>query len=312
MSVNGGAMDARSRLASQVIVGDREFLFHRDHQVIDQLSGELPLSPVELQVWVNAIETRQAWCRQNGIEFRLVIIPEKHVVYSDLLPDDVVISPDRPAMQVLNALSPAARADCSYPLEALRDGRSERETFFRTDTHFTWFGGYLVYEGLLESLQGVLPNVVAVDRSNIEFVPRPYIGDLGVRLEPEQDEVSETIDHKSGPPFVKVFENKVFARGAMSVYRSEIADTAPKCVIFRDSFANYIIPHLIPTCRRLVALSSQSMHYDLVRHERPDVVIFEIIERFVGMFDADGVRALPADLSGQLIEDFAGVDLAAL
>ncbi len=278
-------------------------------QVIEQLSGELRLSPVELQIWVNAIETRHAWCKQNGIEFRFVIIPEKHVVYEDLLPDDLVIAPDRPAMQVLNALAPAVRADCAYPLETLRAGRAERETFFRTDTHFTWFGGYLVYEGLLGTLQEVLPNVVAVDRGNIAFVPRPYTGDLGVRLEPEQDELSETIDHKSGPPFVKVFENTVFARGAMSVYRSEISDTAPKCVIFRDSFANYIIPHLIPTCRRLVAVSSQSMHYDLFRHERPDVVIFEVIERFVGMFDADGARALPTDLSGQSIEDFAAVNL---
>jgi hypothetical protein len=312
MSATDDGMDARTRLASQVIVGDRDFLFHRDHQVIDQLSGEQRFSPSELEVWVNAVETRHAWCQANGIQFRMVVIPEKHVVYQDLLPDDYVISPDRPALQLLNALSPAVRATCTYPLEELHAARSERETFFRTDTHFTWFGGYVVYKGLMASLQGALPGLVPVGDDNIRFVDRPYTGDLGVRLEPEHDETAETIAHVTGSAFEKIFENKVFSRGAMAIYRAALPETAPKCVIFRDSFSNYIIPHLIPSCKRLTVLSSHSMHYDLVRRERPDVVIFEIIERFLGMFDAAGDRVLPQDLSGHLIEDFTGADLNAI
>lgn len=313
MSGTADGMDVRTRLASLVVIGDRDFLFHRDHEVFEQISGKSRLTPGQLRQWIDVIETRHAWCLANGIKFRLVIIPEKHIVYNDLLPD-VTISEERPAMQILNGLSEAVRCDCFYPVEELKLGRSEKETFYRTDTHFTWFGGYLVYRKLFDSLRDELPSLLPVSIEQVQYAPRVYVGDLGVRLEPEHEEIEEVISHINAPSFAKIFDNKAVSRGAMAIYESVKPTSIQSCVLFRDSFSKYMIPHIIASVRRLTVLSSMSMYYDLVRAERPDVVIFQMIERFflTGERDLNGNNIMPADLSGHSIEEFANISLADL
>lgn len=297
------AADTRARLAAEVIQGADGYLFHRDHDAVDQVTGALPLAPQDVAAWRDSIETRAAWCKANGIAFRMMIIPEKHVVYADKLPPTIVPAADRPALQILASLDADTRALCSYPVQPLIDARSVRETYLQTDTHWTFYAGFLAYRMLVDDLARSVPLPVRIDEADLSFAARTHVGDLGVRLEPERDERTETVGHRTARPFQRVFENKKFSRGALSIYESDDA-SLPRCVLFRDSFANYIIPHLIPTFSRLVVMSSDSMHYDLVRAERPDVVIFTIIERFLGMLDGTGQRHLPDDLTGP---DFAAL-----
>lgn len=308
MSIAG---DTRARLAADVVQGADGYLFHRDHEAIDQITGALPLGPREIAVWRDSIETRAAWCKANDIAFRMMIIPEKHVVYADKLPPGFALSDNRPAVQILDSIDPETRALCSYPLQPLIDARALRATYLKTDTHWTFYAGFLAYDLLMDSLVESVSLPIRIAETDLSFADRTHIGDLGVRLEPEQDEIATTVDHRIARPFQRVFENRIFARGAVSIYESS-DQGLPRCVLFRDSFANYIIPHLIPTFSRLVVMSSDSLQYDLLRSERPEVVIVTIIERFLGMLDGDGRRHLPDDLAGPGLAELTGASAADL
>ncbi|WP_313737133.1 alginate O-acetyltransferase AlgX-related protein [Sphingobium yanoikuyae] len=307
--MSSAQLTRQAEMAASVIVGKSGNLFHRDHYAIDQLTGAAHFTPEEVEFWRNSVETRWAWCKANGIAFRMVIIPEKHVVLAHDLPDDVEISEDRPAIQLMQALSPDVAKDCFYPLDLLR-AQYDYPTYYRTDTHFTMYGGYLVYQQLMDSLKDVL-DLTPVGVDDIELKPRPYTGDLGVRMEPEQEETVDFVSHKTFLPATRLFDNKRFTRGHTAVYQSE-RDQAPRCLLIRDSFSNYLVPHFIPVFSRTTAIGSISMHYDLVRHERPDVLIFQIAERFLGNFDGEGLRIMPADMGPTTFEEYSGVALDAL
>jgi alginate O-acetyltransferase complex protein AlgJ len=292
-------------LAKTVIRGTNDFLFFTDHEAIEQVSGAAPLDAEELDVWTRTLTTRYEWCRQRGIEVRFLFVPEKHVVYSDYLPV-IEISEQRPVVQILNSLPEQLREACMYPVDQLKAARQTRELYYKTDTHWNNWGGFFAYDLLMDSLPTHL-DLKKVTESDLKVTQRKIIGDLGVRLEPEEEERSDVLGHATELAFKRIYDNSVFSRGNTSVFISPRV-SAPRVVVFRDSFFNYILPHMIPVFSRTVAVSSLDMHHDLVESEKPDLVIFEMIERFVGNKESSGKRVLPTDGEGTFA-DLAGVAL---
>ena len=84
---------SRIRFQHVPLKGRDDFLFHRDHDALDQLTANLVLRQRQIDVWLAALRARLAWCETNGAAMRFLIIPEKHVVYEDKLPRFVHVSP---------------------------------------------------------------------------------------------------------------------------------------------------------------------------------------------------------------------------
>ena len=278
------------------------FLFHRDHDAIDQLSATIRLHPRQLAVWTDALEARRAWCERNDAAMRFLIIPEKHVVYEEKLPRFVAVSPRRPAMQLLGALDEASRRKTLYPVEALKAASLAKSTYFKTDTHWNAHGAFVAYEALIESLREDI-QLEAIRESELQFKQRPFVGDLGVRYGEERGETRDSL--VASRSYKVAFQNNNFGRGAVHVYENTRRDL-PTCVLFRDSFANYLIPYLMRGFSTLVAVSTLSCHYDLLEQQRPDVVLFVAIERFLATFGRGQTIELPQDAERQPFFEFSG------
>jgi alginate O-acetyltransferase complex protein AlgJ len=281
----------RNVLHHDVIWGKSGFLFHRDHDALEQLRGPVVFRGRQIEVWNEALKLRNDWCLANSCKMRLLIIPEKHVVYDQFLPDWIRISDSRPSIQLMNSVDSAIKSKFVYPIDELREASRRGQTFLKTDTHWSSFGAFTAYQALIRSLQSEI-RLEMPDEADIYWGEAPFVGDLGVRLEPE---VGEQITNAIPPTkYALTYLNRIFDRGAVHVYASERADL-PRCVIFRDSFSNALIPFLMQTFSRVVAVSSLSCLYDLLEHEKPDVVIFAVIERFLATFGKGEFIELPND-----------------
>ena len=106
------------------------------------------------------------------------------------------------------------------------------------------------------------------------------------------------------------YDNKNFSRGNTSVFDGK-GPAAPRMLVFRDSFFNYILPHYIPVFSRTFAVSAFGLYFDLISAVRPDVVVFEVIERFVGMRGGRGERVFPTDPADSF-EELSGTSLGEL
>ena len=289
--------DIRMWYHNLAIEGRDGYLFHRDHDAIEQLTGGVRLRPRQIDVWTEALRARIAWCEANDSHFRLVIVPEKHVVHADKLPRRLTIARDRPVTQLLAALGPAIGRYVSYPLETLKT--SDEAPFFKTDTHWTPYGAFLVYRHLIEGLR---PDIALeiIEASDVAWTERAVVGDIGVRFDPERGELAPFAEVDL--QYSLVFQNHNFGRGAVHIYENARRDL-PHCVLFRDSFASALIPFLMGSFSRLVAVSSLSCYFDLLEKEKPDVVLFMIVERFVATFGLDDTIQLPDDLQGLRVDD---------
>jgi len=165
------------------------------------------------------------------------------------------------------------------------------EPYLKTDTHWSAQGAYVAYKALIESLRESVP-LQDLPESEIVWKQKPYTGDLGVRFDPERSETIWTA--QTTEPYRLAYNNKIYDRGAVHVFLGPRADL-PTCVLLRDSFANAMLPFLMRSFSRIVAVSTLSCFYDLLEAERPDVVITMIVERFLASFYYQETIELPRD-----------------
>jgi hypothetical protein len=62
----------------------------------------------------------------------------------------------------------------------------------------------------------------------------------------------------------------------------ETGDAAlPSCLMFRDSFADWMVHLLAPCFRRIVFIWQAELTRGLIERERPDLVLHAVIDRFL-------------------------------
>lgn len=77
---------------------------------------------------------------------------------------------------------------------------------------------------------------------------------------------------------------------ARPIQAYEVSDkTLPKMVMFRDSFADALIPFLAEHFERSVFVGSLGFEKEIITKEKPDIVITELCERYVTFLGKDDV-----------------------
>jgi alginate O-acetyltransferase complex protein AlgJ len=273
------SLDRRTELANSVLVGRDGWLFHRSDFVFEQMSGVMSLTDEDLRAWVGLLTEKLRWLNDRKIEFCFLIAPEKHVVYRDYLPEGILISEERPVKRLIRELMAVAPIEPIYPCLDLVAERVNRDTYHAVGSHWNFFGGFIAYRALAREI-AKRTTIPIVDFGELATLPdRVHAADLGVRLDPEL--VSP--EHRCGVSFAKskmIFENGIYGRGHLAVYENLNA-ALPKAVMFRDSSSYWILPFLSESFSRIVAAASPHIYNELIEHEKPDVVILELIERWV-------------------------------
>ena len=267
--------ESYSQIPDTVLSGLDGHLFDRIGPVTEQMSATVTLSPALARRWVSLIETRHAWCQQRGARYFCLVTPAKEAIYPDKLPNWALLSADRAIVRLQAALTPEIRASVIYPAKLLIDGRAREETYYTADTHWTDFAAYLVYRDLLEKMQlnqpGPIPESALV-RSSYR-----RMGDLGIKVTPERDELVVGLAAPADRPVRTVFANSTYNFGQVEVLETDLSN-GPRGVIFRDSSGSFLLPFLATHFKRLVAVATDNVFYDLLRSEKPDIVITQLSE----------------------------------
>jgi len=298
----------RQALSETVAIGQDGFLYHLFEGALDQVCGVITLDGRALERWISLLESRHAWCAARGLPYIFFITPEKHAVYPDKLPFGSV-SPDRPVEAMYRNLSPGLRSSFIYPLQDLIDGRATDETFFRTDVHWTSWGAYIGYRALLASISRTHP-MTPIPPQALQRSRRTMVGNLGVRLDEDVEEEVTDIS-LAATSFVKVFGNSAYTVGQVEIYEGP-DKAAPRAVMFRDSNATAMLPFLAPHFSRLVLIAGTAFYHEVVRQEKPDIVITQTGERQFARpvpGSAEGSLVFPGDFDARGFSEVSGTAL---
>jgi alginate O-acetyltransferase complex protein AlgJ len=228
--------------------------------------------------WARTLARRQAYLASRGITYLTFVVPDAYAVYPDKLPAGVDLAASTPFERLSPILDEAVMAGCVFPLQQLIDGRSSEETFQSVDTHWTDWGGWLGYNAAMSALQLVLPTIRIVRPDELTWSVRSIFGALGSIVTPERS-ASAPVAKITRPAARVTLHITTEMRDGYVVFEQD-APELPSAVIFRDSFMTAPGKFFCESFRRTVFVSSpNTVFYDLVERERPEVVIHQLAER---------------------------------
>jgi len=277
----------RTSSSPEVILGRKEWLYYAADGELDCMLRTAPFDATQLAAWLRVVEHRRAWLSRRGIKLLVVVGPDKHTVYPEFLPAWVrpCLGPSR-LDQFYAAVPPSPDLAMVDVRPALRAAKSRYQLYHRIDTHWNEVGGLLVTREIVTALQQWYPEAQPLDLRDYRIVPDPgRIGDLGRMLGMEAKDLVETrlTLVPRAPSRVRFNETLETVKRSDLVLDLLISDKPggpiPRGVILRDSFSKLFTAPLSETFAHAVYTWRQTLDADLIAKERPNVVIWEFVER---------------------------------
>ena len=250
-----------------------------------------------LRRWARLIEARAARAQRLGIRYVHTLVPEKLSIYDDRT-DGLAYDPTRsPARRLARRLAGLPGfVDLVAPMRAARDGGPD--LFRRTDSHWTYDGCLLGYRALLRACQALPPP----DIGERPRFPTEGVWDLADKLpDPPRETVTNWAVERDAvrayaSPLVAAYEAAGRAGdlhvGAHVIYRNASPHADPRTlVLFGDSYAHYapilLTGLLAESFSEMHFIWSSSIDWTYVERVRPDVLMFEMAERFLARLPDD-------------------------
>lgn len=257
-------------ISQKAVIGKDDFLFlggADSNDLIAHISGDVKITAAALKVLRhNAAILNQLTCSKL-----LLVVPEAHVVYQDLLPDEIKVSEDRPVMQALPVLGAAA----VYPLQKLRNLRAKGVCVYSgNDSHWTETAAFETYISLRSRL-----NRTGKFKYFYEPLASREAGDLrsGSPRQVIEKEMAQRKNYTSGVQ--NIFSNGMLNHGSASVIVNPRG--TGRCLAFGTSFSTRLVPAYGCDFRETIFCYGTAIDPALVDLVKPDAVIVEMPERFI-------------------------------
>ena len=277
-----------------VLVGTDGWLFYAENRMIDHYCGILSWNDNDLEGWRQLLEKRRAWLAARGIQYAVVVAPEKQSLYPEKLPAWLLrAAPPHHRTKLdqlvdyLHAHSDLKIIDLRTPL---RQAKPVAPLYQMTDFHWNAYGAYIGYATLIQAL-GQTP----VPLADYSFTNHPtvatdqagnprWVGGLAEMLGVTMPE-TDALFAVPGPSlprcqtFLPVGEH---IRDLASVKNPQLTQRA---IVYQDSFARYWLPFLGNHFGETDFYWQYQFDPKEIERQKPAVVISEFLESKLNVTD---------------------------
>lgn len=270
--------------SSDVLLGKNEWLFYKnvsDSKSLDDYQGLNLYTDEQLAQIAENLTALESALAEKGIEFAVLIAPNKEGVYSENMPSDIPAAQGATKAEALvQYLKANTDVTVVYPKQVLIEGKALAPAYYKQDTHWNSYGAFLATQELALALDW--------DTSLFEGC-EPVISDE----EPVRDLANISATYHVLQPDVS-YQMEGFAQGlSVETWESDLVQTeftstsesgGPSLLMLRDSFGGAMLEYLAA-----VTGESRIVHLNAFTQQefsdwQPDVFVFEIAERSTDRF----------------------------
>ncbi|RYH76056.1 hypothetical protein EVU94_03605 [Flavobacteriaceae bacterium 144Ye] len=239
----------------------------------DSFGHNIIIDSLELKTIKNNIESIRNFLTSKGIDFKIVVPPNKHRVYPEYLPYSHPQNKTR--LEILNDyLKKEIDFEILYLRDTLVKAKSEKLLYYKTNTHWNDYGAYIGYNYTMKTLNKTHDLPIAGIEEYEEVIQPIKINDVTQQINLTFKEDAIFLQKKD------TIEAKIIFRK----YRKQVFSNpskTKKLLMHRDSFANSWMVFFNESFGSTIYLRGYKLNKKLINKEKPDIVIFEIIERNV-------------------------------
>ena len=261
--------------STQVLLGKNDWLFYKTeldgHPVWDYM-GINHFTEEELAAIAdNLTQTRDYFENERGIDFYIMALPNKEIVYEEYMPDTIArVDEVSRAEQVAEYIW--ANTDLTYvfPKQAMLDAKEEYQIYYKTDTHWNQVGAFVGIQEIFKEAYGTYADL---DSVSFRIDSETFAGDLATIAGVSDKYANDT---------VYVFEKE---SADPAQYRDEVA------LIIGDSFGGFLMTVAKGYYKDVVWINTkvEDFSMELIDEYNPDVIIWESVERYMETFLNDNL-----------------------
>ena len=271
---------------------DHWFYLGHSEMLLD-FAGKRPVSTFQLQQWAASYQAKRKWLADQGIEYLLVVPPNKQSVYPQFMMERWQEIRGVSRLQQLQNAFPEINDDELLDLATVMKQRDDETLYYKSDSHWTPFGAYLAYLQIAEKIEQKFPGVrlkkdfaFTAETTRTCSLPEHPCGDLTKMLldfKPFEESFRNLVDFPSCAEKTLVNESvKVTSQKHRRPIEVACREAALKAIIFRDSFFVALEPFISENFLQAIYIWNEFNQQDVeavLREFKPDIVIEEIVER---------------------------------
>lgn len=263
--------------SERVIVGKNGWLFYNSiaAESVSSISDYRKTTKYKLEekekIKDSLLNTRDN-LKENDIEFYILVAPNKENVYSDYLESKIGRSNAKFSRieDLVNYLRKNTDLELIYPKDVLVNNRKIENTYYKYDTHWNYYGGYL---GTIELMKNI-DSEFEIPKIRLEKME--YAGDLA--------NMNLTSKLTNKEPIVKGFYDDIkfsCEEKPEFKYCNSNDPIYDKTILFvGDSFRNATIQYLAKLYKNSIFVHRDYFDKKIINDYNIDIVVYEVVERY--------------------------------
>lgn len=267
----------RDTVFPNVVIGKENWLYYTGENNIRDYECTFMFNSEEMAAIQENLMAWEQHLAERGILFYVVIAPNKETIYSQYVPDH--IQPGLGICRTEQVVEMLAGTRLRYLdlREPLQEAAKGQQVYHRTDTHWNDRGALLASAEILRMVQGDIAGVHVPSADDFVEEEQTFSGDLAAMLPADRRFVEETSKlHRADAAHISFVADGTGA--SIGTNRKSSLATA---IIFGDSFSDALIPFLAEGFSEARFVRSFRVDVDRVDAVRPDVVILEVVQRYL-------------------------------
>lgn len=273
-----------------VIKGKDGWYFYSAGTSVEDFLGINRFSEEDLSLITERLQTASDYCEEQGIEFIVLLAPNKENVYSEYLPGgyERVDSPTR-REQLIDCLRQNSTVNVVDPFPYLAENR-DYQWYFKTDTHWNDAAGFIAGQMLIEAAGGTPTPISEVQ---VDYVPRE-MGDLAnlFHMPERYNEEEKAVISGYHDELEIRFEDRK-GDGNIVHLTTPKAQDPRRIAVYRDSFGTALMSALPKYFQHTDFYHWQAFDAELLREKKPDILVYELVEREQGRIAENVMQLVP-------------------
>jgi hypothetical protein len=275
------------RVFSSMLVGRDGWLFFTGEKSVESYQKTLLLSQKDLREALKGLALLNKHVAQNGGRLIVVIAPDKHTIYPQYMPEEIPVIGQISRMDMLLKFMRENKINVEVVdlRPALIKAGASEQLYYKDDTHWNCLGAYYAYQEVVSKISTTHPDVVPHPLTDFNIQKTgATVRDIPIMMGFQSKENGWVLTPKFKQSEIEVTQKLTANKAEIQITKNPNPDL-PTAIIAHDSFYAACFDtlferHFSRTVSFQIQTINKNEYLRLIEQEKPDIVIFEFVERF--------------------------------
>lgn len=271
----------------KVIEGREDWLFYYAENSVDYYIGNNILSDEEMENYASRVKRLSELCEKNGIEFQMIIMPNKEQVYSEYMPSYKIENEYKRTQRLVDYIYETTDIEVMYIFKELYEAKKCGQLYYKNDTHWNELGAFVGVQLLYERIGVETTLLEEIDYSKKEKKGGDLISLGALNVNNYNSDIGYNVKYKNNIKYSENVKEYIDDNGKeYSInYIESNAEDDRKLVLIGDSFRTAMVPYIARDFSESVVIYRDEVGGELAAQEiiDTDILVLQLVERYDGL-----------------------------